>query len=70
MTGHRPHRVVVLLLEPLIGYDAVIPAQLLGEAKDADGRPLYDVTMASLDGSRIFIDATPPMITGGLRSHA
>jgi transcriptional regulator GlxA family with amidase domain len=46
----RPHRVVVLLLEPLIGYDAVIPAQLLGEAKDAGGHPLYDVTMASLDG--------------------
>jgi transcriptional regulator GlxA family with amidase domain len=50
MTAPRPHRVVVLLLEPLIGYDAVIPAQLLGEAKDAAGRLLYDVTMASLDG--------------------
>jgi transcriptional regulator GlxA family with amidase domain len=48
-----PHRVVVLLLEPLIGYDAVIPAQLLGEAKDADGRPLYEVVMASLDGSAV-----------------
>jgi transcriptional regulator GlxA family with amidase domain len=49
----RPHRVVVLLLEPLIGYDAVIPVQLLGEAKDAAGRPLYDVTMASLDGGPV-----------------
>jgi transcriptional regulator GlxA family with amidase domain len=49
----EPHRVVVLLLEPLIGYDAVIPAQLLGEAKDAHGRPLYDVTMASLDGTPV-----------------
>jgi transcriptional regulator GlxA family with amidase domain len=53
MTGRRPHRVVVLLLEPLIGYDAVIPAQLLGEAKDAAGLPLYDVTMASLDGAPV-----------------
>jgi transcriptional regulator GlxA family with amidase domain len=50
MTAVTPHRVVVLLLEPLIGYDAVIPAQLLGEAKDDHGRALYDVTMASLDG--------------------
>lgn len=53
MTGHRPHRVVVLLLEPLIGYDAVIPAQLLGEAVDDAGRHLYDVTMASLDGGPV-----------------
>ena len=38
------HRVVVLLLEPAIGYDAVIPVQLLGEAVDDAGHPLYDVT--------------------------
>ncbi|HEY3530285.1 MAG TPA: helix-turn-helix domain-containing protein [Nocardioides sp.] len=47
----RPHRVVVLLLEPAIGYDAVIPVQLLGEAVDDAGHHLYDVTMASLDGA-------------------
>ena len=50
MTSHRRHRVVVLLLEPAIGYDAVIPVQLLGEAVDDAGRQLYEVTMASLDG--------------------
>ena len=49
----RPHHVVVLLLEPLVGYDAAIPVQLLGEATDTDGRPLYDVTMASLDGGPV-----------------
>jgi transcriptional regulator GlxA family with amidase domain len=49
----RPHRVVVLLLGPAIGYDAVIPVQLLGEAVDDQGRPLYDVTMASLDGGPV-----------------
>lgn len=49
----RTHRVVVLLLEPAIGYDAVIPVQLLGEAVDAAGRRLYDVTMASLDGHAV-----------------
>ena len=47
---HVPHRVVVLLLEPVIGYDAVIAPQVLGEAADTEGRPLYDVAMASLDG--------------------
>jgi transcriptional regulator GlxA family with amidase domain len=49
----RRHRVVVLLLEPAIGYDAVIPVQLLGEAVDDARRPLYDVTMASLDGGPV-----------------
>ena len=53
MTARRRHRVVVLLLEPAIGYDAVIPVQLLGEAVDDAGRPLYDVTMASLDGQPV-----------------
>jgi len=46
----RPHRVVVLLLEPVIGYDAVIPPQVFGQAHRPDGTPLYDVAMASLDG--------------------
>ena len=45
-----PHRIVVLLLEPVIGYDAVIPPQVFGQAAGPDGRPLYDVAMASLDG--------------------
>jgi transcriptional regulator GlxA family with amidase domain len=49
----KQHRVVVLLLAPLVGYDAVIPAQLLGGAVSADGEPLYDVTMASLDGGPV-----------------
>ncbi len=52
-TRRRRHRVVVLLLEPAIGFDAVIPVQLFGEAVDDDGRPLYDVTMASLDGGPV-----------------
>lgn len=46
----RPHRVVVLLLEPVIGYDAVIPPQVLGQATGPDGELLYDVAMATLDG--------------------
>jgi transcriptional regulator GlxA family with amidase domain len=53
MPTRRRHRVVVLLLEPAIGFDAVIPVQLFGEAFDDAGRPLYDVTMASLDGGPV-----------------
>jgi transcriptional regulator GlxA family with amidase domain len=48
-----PHRVVVLLLEPVIGYDAVIPPQILGQARADDGAALYDVAMASLDGEPV-----------------
>jgi transcriptional regulator GlxA family with amidase domain len=53
MSARRRHRVVVLLLEPAIGFDAVIPVQLFGEAVDEAGRRLYDVTMASLDGGPV-----------------
>lgn len=44
------HRVVVLAVAPVIGYDLTIPPQVLGEAHDADGRPLYDVAVVTLDG--------------------
>lgn len=54
---HRPHRVAVLLLEPLIGYDATIPDAVLGAASDADGKPLYDVVMVSLDGGPVRTDS-------------
>lgn len=47
------HTVVVLLLEPLIGYDATIPGAVLGSAKDGEGDSLYDVRMASLDGGPV-----------------
>ena len=52
-TPPRPHRVAVLLLAPVVGFDAVIPPQLFGAARDEDGRRLYDVTLASLDGSPV-----------------
>jgi transcriptional regulator GlxA family with amidase domain len=41
-------RVVVLLLEPVVGFDAAIPPELFGSARAADGTPLYEVTMAGL----------------------
>jgi transcriptional regulator GlxA family with amidase domain len=51
MTVRRPpHRVAVLLVDPVVGFDAAIPPLVLGEARDAAGRPLYDVVLCSLDG--------------------
>ncbi|MBC2932924.1 GlxA family transcriptional regulator [Nocardioides sp. zg-1228] len=49
----EPHRVVVLAVAPVIGYDLTIPPQVLGEAYDAAGRPLYDVQVVSLDGAPV-----------------
>jgi transcriptional regulator GlxA family with amidase domain len=49
----RPHRAVVLLLPPVIGFDATIPPQILGSATDQDGKDLYEVRMASLDGAPV-----------------
>jgi transcriptional regulator GlxA family with amidase domain len=55
MTSHarRRHRVAVLLLPPVIGFDATIPVQLFGSAVDADDRPLYDVQMVGLTGEPV-----------------
>ena len=49
----RPHRVAVLLLPPVIGYDATIPPQLLSCALDSNGEPLYDVQMVGLTGDPV-----------------
>jgi transcriptional regulator GlxA family with amidase domain len=46
----RPHRVVVLALEPAVGYDLTIPPQVFGQATGPDGTELYDIVIASLDG--------------------
>lgn len=46
-----PHRVVVLLVPPVIGYDATIPPQVFGSARDSEGRQLYATHLASVDGS-------------------
>lgn len=48
-----PHRVVVLAIAPVIGYDLTIPPQVLGEAYDPDDHPLYDVAIVTLDGEPV-----------------
>ena len=47
------HRVAVLLLPEVVGFDATIPSQLLGSTRGPDDRPLYDVRLVSLDGGPV-----------------
>ncbi len=47
------HRVTVLLVEPVVGFDAAIPSQLLHAALADDGSPRYRVTMAGLRPGRV-----------------
>jgi transcriptional regulator GlxA family with amidase domain len=42
------HRVAVLLLPPVVGFDAAIPPLLFSNATDADGNPLYEVITCGL----------------------
>ena len=42
------HRVAVLLLPPVVGFDAAIPPLLFSNATDADGNALYDVVTCGL----------------------
>jgi transcriptional regulator GlxA family with amidase domain len=43
------HRVAVLLLPPVVGFDAAIAPTLFGAAVDDDGTPLYEVVVCGLD---------------------
>ena len=42
------HRVAVLLLPPVLGFDAAIAPTLFSNATDPDGNPLYDVVTCGL----------------------
>ncbi|MEV7626917.1 helix-turn-helix domain-containing protein [Actinoplanes sp. NPDC089786] len=44
------HRAVVLALDGVKPFDLGIPAQVLGQATDSRGEPLYDVSTCSLGG--------------------
>jgi transcriptional regulator GlxA family with amidase domain len=43
------HRVAVLALEPVVGFDLTIPPTVFGNARTADGTPLYDVRICGLE---------------------
>lgn len=47
------HRVAVLLLPPVVAFDATIPPTLFGAAADEDGSPLYDVVVCGLTTERV-----------------
>jgi transcriptional regulator GlxA family with amidase domain len=42
------HRIAVLLLPPVVGFDATIAPTLFSNATDADGDPLYEVVACAL----------------------
>jgi transcriptional regulator GlxA family with amidase domain len=44
----RPHRVVVLALDGLLPFELGIPHRIFGRARDARGRPLYEVVTCSV----------------------
>ncbi|MBB5911285.1 transcriptional regulator GlxA family with amidase domain [Nocardia transvalensis] len=47
--GIGRHRVAVLALAPVVGFDMTIPPTVLGNATAADGTKLYDVRVCGLD---------------------
>lgn len=49
----EPHRVVVLAVPPVVGYDLTIPPQVFGEARGPDGEPLYDVQVVTVDNGPV-----------------
>ena len=64
------HRVVVLLLPPVVGFDATIAPLVFSNASDADGSPLYDVVTCALSsdpvsattGYSVVAEAGPEML--------
>ncbi|WP_179956784.1 GlxA family transcriptional regulator [Amycolatopsis anabasis] len=51
------HRVVVLAVAEVVGYDLTIPPQVFGSAADAAGRKLYDVRICGLDDQPVRVSA-------------
>ncbi|WP_099037999.1 GlxA family transcriptional regulator [Mycobacterium neglectum] len=47
------HRVAVLLLPPVVGFDATIAPLMFSNASDDDGNPLYDVVTCALSGDPV-----------------
>jgi transcriptional regulator GlxA family with amidase domain len=49
MTDHpAPHRVAVLALDGVVGFDLGTPPQVFGAARDDAGRPLYEVRVCTV----------------------
>ena len=48
MVSSRPHRVAVLALSPVVGYDLAIPPGIFHSARTDDGAELYEVRVCGL----------------------
>ncbi|AZM55674.1 AraC family transcriptional regulator [Streptomyces sp. WAC 01529] len=58
MSSHgRRHRVAVLALDGAYAFEMGIPPRIFGAAEDAEGRPLYDVVVCTVDGRPVRTDA-------------
>ncbi|MFT4231372.1 MAG: helix-turn-helix domain-containing protein [Leucobacter sp.] len=53
LSASERHRVVVLLVSPVVGYDATIPSLVLGSATDSAGEPIYDVRVCAAGGASV-----------------
>ncbi len=56
------HRVAVLALDAVIGYDMTIPPTIFREATDRNGEPLYDVRICGLDRSPVRVGSGYTMV--------
>ncbi|WP_299575626.1 helix-turn-helix domain-containing protein [uncultured Williamsia sp.] len=65
MNDGRPHRVVVLLLAPVVGFDATIAPLVFGEARDRDGSPLYEVITCAPRGQPVATTTGYGMVPAG-----
>ncbi|WP_411073961.1 GlxA family transcriptional regulator [Streptomyces sp. cmx-4-7] len=52
-----PHRIAVLALPGVPAFELGIPSRVFGSAVDAEGRPLYEVTVCTVDGAPVPSDA-------------
>ncbi|MEV0711068.1 GlxA family transcriptional regulator [Nocardia aurea] len=57
------HRVAVLALEPVVGFDMTIPSMVLGAALTEDGTPRYRVDVCGLDPTGIRSTAGYTIVT-------
>ncbi|MCU7826861.1 GlxA family transcriptional regulator [Kitasatospora sp. DSM 101779] len=53
----RRHRIAVLALPGVPPFELGIPSRVFGSAEDAEGRPLYEVTVCTADGAPVLSDA-------------
>ncbi|MEU7578380.1 helix-turn-helix domain-containing protein [Streptomyces sp. NPDC041068] len=56
-SGGGRHRVAVLALDGAYAFEMGIPPRIFGAAEDAEGRPLYDVVVCTVDGRPVRTDA-------------